>query len=348
MTKIKFETDYQEGAHPKILERLIQTNLEQTSGYGIDYHCEKSKKLMQDLMAKQNSKIFYMIGGTQVNSTVIKFLLRPYEGVVAIKSGHINTHESGAIEATGHKILTIEGHNGLMKADDLRKYLEDFYADDAYEHMVQPGMVYISHSSEYGTIYTKQNLCDIKSVCKDYNLKLFIDGARLGTALMSEKSDMTVKDIADIADVFYIGGTKNGALYGEAIVFPDAEKFDLKSFRTLIKQKGGLLAKGRIVGIQFEVLFEDGLYFENAKHSNSQAMKIKKAFEDSKIPFLFESFTNQQFPILTKEQHKKLSENFDYEVWEPVGEDKICVRFCTSWATTDENVNKLINAIKNL
>ena len=348
MQKIKFETDYQEGAHPKILERLIQTNLEQTSGYGVDCHCRRSKKLIQNLISKPNSQIYYMIGGTQVNATVIKFLLMPYEGVIAIKSGHINTHEAGAVESTGHKVILIEGRNGLLYAEDLRKYLENFYADSAYDHMVQPGMVYVSHSSEYGTVYTKQMLKDIKSVCEEYNLKFFIDGARIGTALTSEKSDMTLKDIADIADVFYIGGTKNGALYGEAIVFPEADKFNLKNFRTLIKQKGGLLAKGRIVGIQFEVLFEDGLYFENAKHSNMQAMKIKKAFEDSNIPFLFESFTNQQFPILTLEQHKKLSENFDYEVWEPVENDKICVRFCTSWATTDENIEKLIDAIKNL
>ena len=348
MQKIKFETDYQEGAHPKILERLLATNLEQTSGYGVDIHNENAKNLILKAINKPDAKIFFAVGGTQSNTIVIKSILSPCEGVISVSSGHINVHESGAIEATGHKILTLPHHNGLLDAEDLKKYLISFYENPTYEHTVQPGMVYISYSSEYGTVYSKDMLKKIKKVCEEYKLPLFIDGARLGTGLTSEASDMDIKDLANLCDVFYIGGTKNGALFGEAIVFTQPEKFNLRNFRTLIKQQGGLLAKGRLLGIQFEVLFEDGLYFENARHANKQAMKIKKAFTEAKIPFLFESFTNQQFPILTQEQNKKLSENFDYELWEPLEDNKIAVRFCTSWATSDEAVEKLINVIKSL
>ena len=348
MQKIKFETDYQEGAHPKILERLLAQNFEQISGYGVDTHTKHAKDLIRNVIGKPDAEIFFVVGGTQANSVVIDFLLRPFEAVVSVTSGHINNHEAGAIEATGHKIFALPEKNGLLDVNDLKKFLEKFYADPACEHSAQPKVVYVSHSSEYGTIYTKKMLKDIKSVCEKYDLIFYVDGARLGTALTSEASDMDIKELAELCDVFYIGGTKNGAFLGEAIVFPKPEKFNLKNFRTLIKQHVGLLAKGWFVGTQFEILFEDGLYFENAKHSNKQAMKIKKAFIENNIPFLFESFTNQQFFILTTEQHKKLSENFDYELWELLDDGRIVVRFCTSWTTTDENVDKLINAIKNL
>lgn len=348
MQKIKFETDYQEGAHPKILERLLASNLEQTSGYGVDSHCENAKDLIRKVIGKSNAEIFFAVGGTQSNTIAIKFLLNPCEGVISVQSGHINVHESGAIEATGHKVITLPHHNGLMDADDLKNYLEKFYADPTWPHMTPPGMVYVSYSSEYGTLYTKEMLTKIKAVCNEYKLNLFIDGARLGAALMSSAADMNIKDIANLCDAFYIGGTKNGALFGEAIVFPKPEKFNFRLMTTLIKQQGGLLAKGRLLGLQFEVLFEDDLYFENAKHADIQAMKIKKAFTEAKIPFLFESFTNQQFPILTQEQHKKLSSEFDYETWEPLDANKVAVRFVTSWATTDDNVDRLIKAIEAL
>lgn len=348
MPLIKFETDYQEGCHPKILEHLSRTNYEQTSGYGIDAHTENARELIRKFIGKPNAGVFFLVGGTQTNATVIKFLLGSCEGVISVRTGHINVHESGAIEATGHKILTIEGRNGLLAAEDLRKYLASFYADPTYDHMVQPGMVYISHSSELGTLYTKAMLRNIKSVCDEYNLKLFIDGARLGAALTSEQADLSIHDIVNFCDVFYLGGTKNGALFGEAVVFPSPEKFDLRNFRTLIKQQGGLLAKGRLLGIQYEALFEDGLYLENARHANAQAMKIKQAFVDMDIPFLIESYTNQQFPILTEEQNKTLSENFSYELWEPLYDGRMAVRFCTSWATSDENVEELVHAIRNL
>ena len=292
--------------------------------------------------------MFFLVGGTQTNTTVIKFLLTPCEGVIAAHSGHINVHESGAIEATGHKIITLPGHDGLLDPKDLRSYLAAFYADPTYDHMVQPGAVYVSYSSELGTLYTKENLRAIKSVCEEYGLRLFIDGARLAAALTSEAADMTIKDIAELSDAFYIGGTKNGALFGEAVVFPKPERFDLRNFRTLIKQQGGLLAKGRLLGIQFEVLFQDGLYFDNARHANRQAMKIKQAFTQKGIPFLIDSWTNQQFPILTQKQDAALREKFSYELWQPMDDGRVAVRFCTSWATSDEAVNELIQSVETL
>ena len=348
MPVIRFETDYQEGCHPRILERLSLTNYEQTSGYGVDVHTEHAKQLIRNTLGLPESQVFFMTGGTQTNATVIKFLLSPCEGVIAVNSGHINVHEAGAIEAAGHKILILPGYEGLLEPETLRTYLVDFYTDTACEHMVQPGLVYVSYSSELGTLYSRAMLAKIKEVCNEYGLKLFIDGARLGAGLMSEKADMTIKDIAELADVFYIGGTKNGALFGEAVVFPQPEKFDLRNFRTIIKQQGGLLAKGRLIGIQFEALFEDDLYFENARHANLQAMKIKKAFTEKGIPFLIESYTNQQFPILTMNQDRALRENFSYELWRPMPDGSSAVRFCTSWATTDEAVNELAEAIKKL
>ena len=346
MQKIKFETDYQEGAHPRILERLIQTNNEQTSGYGEDIHTERAKELIRKVIHRPESEVFFMTGGTQTNMTVIKFLLSPVEGVITASSGHINVHESGAIESTGHKVLSIEGKDGLIDPEGLNRYLEAFTEDTNYDHIVHPGMVYVSYSSELGTIYTRESLTRIKSICDKYNMKLFIDGARLGAGLTSEKCDMTIEDIAGLCDVFYIGGTKNGALFGEAVVFPDKKRFDLRNFRTLIKQQGGLLAKGRMLGIQFEVLFEDGLYFENSRHANIQAMKIKQAFTEAHIPMLIDSYTNQQFPILTHEQNEMLSEKFSYELWQSLNDGRCAYRFCTSWLTTDEAIEELTRAIK--
>lgn len=348
MPVIRFETDYQEGCHPRILERLSQTNYEQTSGYGVDVHTEHAKQLIRDTLGLPDAEVFFLTGGTQTNATVIKFLLSPCEGVISVNSGHINVHEAGAIEAAGHKILMLPGNEGLLEPETLRTYLAGFYADPTYDHMVQPGLVYVSYSSELGTLYTKSMLAKIKAVCAEYNMNLFVDGARLGAGLTSEKADMTINDIAGLADVFYIGGTKNGALFGEAVVFPQPEKFNLRNFRTLIKQQGGLLAKGRLLGIQFEALFEDGLYFELARHANLQAMKIKKAFTEKGIPFLIESYTNQQFPILTMNQDRELRENFSYELWRLMPDGSCAVRFCTSWATTDDAVNELTQAIKKL
>ena len=318
MQKIKFETDYQEGCHPKILDILSRTNLEQTSGYGVDSHCENAKNLIRKFINRPDAKVFFMMGGTQTNTTVIKFLLNPIEGVISVDTGHINVHESGAIESTGHKVLTLPNHDGLLDPEDLRKYLAAFYADETHEHSVQPGLVYISFSSELGTLYTRSQLEKIKSVCNEYNLKLFLDGARLGAGLVSESDHANLEDISQLCDAFYIGATKNGALLGEAVIFPNPEILSakkLKTFRTFIKQQCGLLAKGRIVGIQFEALFDDeNLYIANAKHAYTQAMKIKQAFNAQNIPFLVESYTNQQFPILTQEQHRILSAKFGYDL----------------------------------
>ena len=346
--RIKFETDYQEGASPEILQLLLSTNLEQTTGYGEDSHCSRAKDLIRREIGRPESAVYFMAGGTQTNTTVIKHLLSPCEGVISVSTGHINVHESGAIEATGHKVLTLTGHDGLIDTDELRGYMSAFTADPTNEHMVQPGMVYVSYSSELGTLYTKQGLSAIKRVCEDYGLKLFVDGARLGTGLTSEASDMSMKDIADLCDVFYIGGTKNGALLGEAVVFPEPETVNLRHFTTIIKQQGGLLAKGRLLGLQFEGLFTDGLYYRNAKHANSQAMKIRHAFREKGIPFLIESPTNQQFPILTQSQHEALSAKFSYESWQPMNDGRLAVRFCTSWATTDEAINALTQEIHRL
>lgn len=346
--RIKFETDYQEGASPEILERLISTNLEQTTGYGEDSHCSRAKELIRREIGRNDSAVYFMAGGTQTNTTVIKHILTPCEGVIAVSTGHINVHESGAIESTGHKVLTLAGHDGLLYAEDLRKYMEAFTADPTNEHMVQPGMVYVSYSSELGTVYSKSQLTEIRRVCDDYGLKLFADGARLGAGLVSSASDMAMNDIAELCDVFYIGGTKNGALIGEAVVFPNPERVNIRQFTTLIKQQGGLLAKGRLLGIQFEVLFEDGLFYRNAEHANIQAMKIKRAFTEHNIPFLIDSPTNQQFPILTRQQHESLSQKFSYESWQPLEDGRLAVRFCTSWATTDDNISELIQAIHQL
>ncbi len=348
MSVIRFETDYQEGAHSKILERLSTTNYEQTSGYGVDPHTQRAKDLIRNVLGLPKAEVFFLTGGTQTNTTVIKYLLSPCEGVIAADTGHINVHESGAIEATGHKILTLPGNDGLLEPAAIVKYFTNWTADPTNDHMVQPGMIYISYSSELGTLYTKKALREIRDACKKFGLKLFVDGARLGAGLTSEASDMTIRDIAELSDVFYIGGTKTGALFGEAVVFPRPEDFDLRHFRTLIKQQGGLLAKGRLLGIQFEVLFEDGLYFENAKHSNLQAMKIKNAFTEAGFKFLIDSYTNQQFPILTPPQDRALREKFSYELWQPMTDGNLAVRFCTSWATTDEAVEELVKAVKIL
>ena len=348
-SKIRFESDYQEGCHPKILERICNSNLEQTSGYGVDYHCENAANLIRNLIAKPEAQIFFLTGGTQANAAVIKHLLKPYEGVICASSGHINVHESGAIEATGHKVIALENSNGLLKPELLRNYLENFYSDPTFDHMVQPGLVYISQPSECGTIYSKKMLQDLRKICDEYALKLFLDGARLGVGLTSSENDLSACDIANLCDVFYFGGTKLGALFGEAVVFPNPKL--AKNFRILMKQQGALLAKGRLLGVQFESLFENGresLYYEIAQKENTQALKIKRAFQEKGINLLYDSYTNQQFPILTQSQYDELSRNFVFELWQKLDNGNLAARFCTSWATSDDNINSLVNAIKEL
>lgn len=340
---IQFQCDYNEGAHPRILERLMQTNFEQTVGYGEDHYCAMARVLVQKACGRPDADVHFLVGGTQANATVISSILRPHQGVLCVRSGHINVHETGAIEHSGHKVLALEGANGLLSAESVRKAMEDHLAEDGPEHTVQPGMVYISFSTEVGTVYTLSQLQELSAVCREYGLPLFIDGARMGYGLASEGCDVTLNDIARLADVFYIGGTKQGALFGEAVVIVNESL--KKDFRYFIKQNGGMLAKGRFLGIQFMTLFEDGLYFELSEHAVAQAMRIRDAFASKGYRFLVDSPTNQQFPILPDSEMERLSADFKFSVWQKIDESHTAVRFCTSWATKAEAVDALIAAI---
>ena len=343
MNMIQFQCDYSEGAHPRILERMMQTNFEQTVGYGEDHYCEMARVLVQKACGRPDADVHFLVGGTQANATVISSVLRPHQGVLCVRSGHINVHETGAIEHSGHKVLALEGTDGLLSADSVRAAMEEHLAEDGPEHTVQPGMVYISFSTEVGTVYTLSQLKELSAVCREYGLPLFIDGARMGYGLASDGCDVTLNDIADLADVFYIGGTKQGALFGEAVVIVNESL--KKDFRYFIKQNGGMLAKGRLLGIQFMTLFEDGLYFELSEHAVAQAMRIRDAFASKGYRFLVESPTNQQFPILPNSEMERLSADFKFSVWQKIDEGHTAVRFCTSWATKAEAVDALLAAI---
>lgn len=339
----QFQCDYNQGAHPRIMERLLETNLEQTVGYGEDHYCAAAREAISTAIGRTDVDVHFLVGGTQANATVISSILRPYQGVLCATTGHINVHETGAIEHGGHKVLAVNAKDGLLEAEQIRKAMELHYAEDGPEHTVQPGMVYISFSSELGTVYTLQQLREISSACREYGLPLFIDGARMGYGLASEGCDVTLQDIAELADVFYLGGTKQGALFGEAVVIVnDALK---KDFRYFIKQNGGMLAKGRLLGLQFLTLFEDGLYFRISQHAVRQALRIRDAFESKGFEMLVHSPSNQQFPILDNDTMSRLAENFLFSVWQKIDESHTAVRFCTSWATDEKAVDSLINAI---
>lgn len=333
---LSFESDYTEGAHEAILHRLMETNLEQTPGYGLDKYSESAKDRIREAFGIPEAKVFFLVGGTQTNSTVIASMLHDYQGVVAVETGHIGVHESGAVEFTGHKVLTLPHHDGKMTAEDLRAYLEAFYADGTYEHMVIPGMVYISFPTEFGTIYSKTELTALYRVCKDYSLPLFVDGARLGYGLMSEANDIDPKELPELCDVFYVGGTKVGALFGEAVVFTGGNA--PAHFFTTIKQHGALMAKGRLLGLQFDTLFTDGLYFRIAAHADRMAALLKGIFLEKGYKIYIDSPTNQQFFVMSRQKAKELHGKVRFEDWCPVDEDNIAVRFVTSWATTEENV----------
>lgn len=333
---LSFESDYTEGAHEAILHRLMETNLEQTPGYGLDKYSESAKDRIREAFGIPEAKVFFLVGGTQTNSTVIASMLHDYHGVVAVETGHIGVHESGAVEFTGHKVLTLPHHDGKMTAEDLRAYLEAFYADGTYEHMVIPGMVYISFPTEFGTIYSKTELTALYRVCKDYSLPLFVDGARLGYGLMSEANDIDPKELPELCDVFYVGGTKVGALFGEAVVFTGGNA--PAHFFTTIKQHGALMAKGRLLGLQFDTLFTDGLYFRIAAHADRMAALLKGIFLEKGYKIYIDSPTNQQFFVMSRQKAKELHGKVRFEDWCPVDEDNIAVRFVTSWATTEENV----------
>ena len=336
----QFQCDYNEGAHPRIMERLLQTNLEQTVGYGEDHYCAEAREAIRKAIGRPDADVHFLVGGTQANATVISSILRPYQGVLCASTGHINVHETGAIEHGGHKVLAMDAENGLLAAEQIRTAMQLHLAEDGPEHTVQPGMVYISFSSELGTVYSLRQLREISAACREYGLPLFIDGARMGYGLASEGCDVTLQDIAELADVFYLGGTKQGALFGEAVVILNETL--KKDFRYYIKQNGGMLAKGRLLGIQFLTLFEDGLYFKVSQHAVSQALRIRDAFKAKGFEMLVQSPSNQQFPILDNGTLGRLSEKFLFSVWQKVDEDHTAVRFCTSWATRPEAVDTLL------
>lgn len=341
---LNFASDYTEGCHPKVLEALTRSNMEQLTGYGTDVYTERAKEKIRSFIGCPEAEIFFLTGGTQTNQTVIDTTLRMYEGVVSVQSGHVNCHEAGAIEFTGHKVLALPSHEGKMDASELDQYVEAFYADGDHDHMVFPGMVYISHPTEYGTLYRKAELEAIASICRKWKLPLFLDGARLGYGLMSRDTDVTIADIAACTDVFYIGGTKVGALCGEAVIYPRGGA--PKQMITMIKQHGALLAKGRLNGVQFDALFTDHLYTDIAANAIDRAEELKTIFRDRGYHFFMESPTNQQFVILPKKTMEALrAQDIIFTPWEPYDEDHMVVRFCSSWATTVAQVAALAAAL---
>lgn len=339
---LSFESDYTEGAHERILNRLMETNLEQLSGYGADHYCGSAKKKIREACACRDAEVFFLAGGTQTNAIVIDSLSERYEGVVSADTGHINGHEAGAIEFTGHKVLAVKGHEGRLAAEDLNQYVKNFLDDQNHDHMVFPGMVYISHPTEYGTLYSLKELAAISEVCRKYGLPLYLDGARLGYGLMSRETDVTLPDIARYCDAFYIGGTKVGALCGEAVVFTRNAP---KHFMTIVKQRGALLAKGRLLGIQFDTLFTDDLYFSISRHAIDMAELLKKGFQERGCQFYLESPTNQQFIILENHRMERLREQVSFSFWEKYDENHTVVRFATSWATREEDIERLMKLL---
>lgn len=343
MKKMKFNCDYMEGVHPRILERLVETNLEQTAGYGNDPYCVSAKKKILEACQCPDGEVHFLVGGTQTNATVIAALLHMYDGVLAAETGHVNVHEAGAIEYTGHKVLTLPQKDGKISAESVENYLKWFYADENHEHMVQPGMVYLTHPTEYGTLYTAEELKAIHGICQRYAIPLYVDGARLGYALAARKTDVTLPVLAQNCDIFYIGGTKVGAFCGEAVVIP--KKGLIPKFFTTIKQHGALLAKGRLIGIQFDTLFTDGLYQEVSAHAIRMAEKLKKALMEKGYTMYLDSPTNQQFVLLDNKKKKELLEQVDFDFFENYDSEHTVMRFVTSWATREEDVDRLIEIL---
>lgn len=338
---IYFDSDYTAGAHPEVLDALCATNNLHTVGYGCDSYTESAKNLIRQACGAEDARVFLLVGGTQTNATVIDGILARHEGVLAAESGHIAVHESGAIEACGHKVLTLPHHQGKVKAEDVKLFIDEFYRDETFEHMVAPGMLYISFPTEYGTVYTLKELEQLSEVCHNADIPLYIDGARLAYGLAAEGGDVTLQDIARLADVFYIGGTKVGALFGEAVVVTNPKL--LNHFTPLIKQHGALMAKGRLLGVQFEALFKGNLYFEIGKKAVAQALKIKEAFTSHGYTSIVDSTTNQQFFLLPNSLIDHLrSNNISFENWGIRGAEQTTVRFVTGWATTQSDIDALI------
>ncbi|MEE1086747.1 MAG: beta-eliminating lyase-related protein [Schaedlerella sp.] len=337
---IYFLNDYSQGAHPKVLEKMIQTNEEWNTGYGLDVHCKNVESILREKLGKENCHVHLMIGGTPTNVITIAASLRPYECVISARSGHIYVHETGAVEATGHRVLTVEGVDGKLRPEDIDKAMKEF--DD--EHTAKPKMVYISNSTEIGSIYRKTELEALSAKCKEYGLYLYMDGARLGSALTCEDNDLTLKDIADNVDAFYIGGTKNGAMFGEALVILNDEIND--HFRWMIKRNCGMLAKGQLLGIQFEALLEDDLLLQIGQHENDMAKLIRDGIESAGYGFFSSAKTNQIFPVLPNTLIAKLRENFAFYDWAVVDEYHTAIRLVTSWGTTKEDAEAFVNALK--
>lgn len=343
---IRFNSDYQEGAHPRILQRMLQTNLEQHPGYGEDECCAEARAMIQRACEAPEVDVHFLVGGTQTNFTFLAAALRCYQGAVCADTAHIAVHETGSVEATGHKVITLPQRDGKITAAQVDECCRLHFSDGSHEHMVMPKVVYLSESTELGTVYTRAELTEMRAVCDKWKLWLYVDGARLGYAMASEACDVDLPFLARTADAFYIGGTKQGALFGEALVIVnDALKPD---FRYVLKQKGGMLAKGWLLGIQFSELFRDGLYFELSDHAQALAMRLKAALTEWNVPFLVDSPTNQQFPVLPDGVLDALAEKYSFSEQQRVDETHRAVRFCTSWATQQAQLDALISDLRAL
>ncbi|HFH9365058.1 TPA: low specificity L-threonine aldolase [Streptococcus agalactiae] len=340
---LHFENDYNKGAHPELLNALIETNDQGLSGYGTDSYCQQAADKIREVCSCPQAEVEFLVGGTQTNQVVISSMLASYEGVIAAETGHVSSHEAGAIEFSGHKVLTLPSHNGKLLASEVATYIETFYADGNYQHMVFPGMVYISHPTEYGTLYSKAELEELSKICKHYQIPLFIDGARLGYGLAAKDTDVDFSTIAALSDVFYIGGTKMGALAGEAVVF--TKKNRPKQFTTIVKQHGALLAKGRLLGLAFDRFFTDDLYLKIGKHAIDLAEELKIILEEKGYSFYLKSPTNQQFVIVENTKLADLAKNVAYSFWEKYDDHHTVIRLATSWSTSREDVTALRNVL---
>ena len=343
---VYFTSDYCEGCHERILHRMIETNYEQTSGYGTDYHCQNAARYIKEQCGREDLDVHFLVGGTQTNLTVIAAALRPHQAAVCAESGHIHVHETGAVEATGHKCLTLPSADGKITADQVETLVHLHRTDESMEHTAQPKLVYISNPTEYGTIYSLAELEALSALCREKGLYLFLDGARLGYGLQCPQNDVTMQDLARLCDAFYIGGTKVGALFGEALVLTHPALRE--DFRYLIKQRGGMLAKGRLLGIQFETLFEDGLYYRISSHALKMADILRDALTEAGFPMQVDSPTNQLFPIVPDTLLEKIREKYAVTYMNRVDEDHSCIRLCTSWATKEEDVRAFCSDLKKM
>lgn len=338
---LNFECDYMKGACPAVLQRLIETNMDETLGYGADPYCRSAIERIRAACGCPEARVYFLTGGTQVNATAMYAVLRHCQGVISPVTGHINHHESGAVEATGHKVIALPGHDGgKLKAEDVERYLKDYWADENYAHIVEPGMVYITHPTELGALYTMDELKALSSICRSYRIPLYLDGARLAYALASDKTDITLEDIASLCDIFYIGGTKCGALFGEALVIPRPELTG--ELFSIIKQRGAMLAKGRLLGLQFDTLFTDGLYARNGLNAIGTADLLAKGIKDKGYSFLIPPQTNQLFVIMENDRIEALRREVSFSMWEHVDADRSAIRLVTDWATSKTDIEALL------